>query len=47
MGGGGNVTTNVELTNLFINGQFRFFPKEKYSPLPLLIADLAEGGWFF
>lgn len=45
--GGGNVTTNIEYENLFINGQFRFFPRASYTPIPDSIDVLADGGWGF
>lgn len=45
--GGTNVTTQMECCNLFINGQFRYFPVQEYSPLPLSIDNLADGGWSF
>jgi hypothetical protein len=34
-------------TNLFINGQMRFFPKTSYSPIPASISDVAFGGWSY
>jgi hypothetical protein len=34
-------------TNLFINGQMRFFPKTTYSPIPASISDVAFGGWSY
>jgi len=46
-GGGGSVTTGIEIENLFINGQFRFFPVEGYNPIPNAIENLADGGWSF
>lgn len=46
-GGGGNVTTNIELTNLFVNGQMRFFPIGKYAPIPIGTTLVADGGWNF
>jgi len=47
-GGGSNVTTNIELENLFLNGQMRFFDALSYSPIPDgLTEDVADGGWSF
>lgn len=46
-GGSGPVTTFVDFTNLFVNGQMRFFPISKYSPIPTGTFTLAEGGWSF
>lgn len=46
-GGGGNVTTQIEITNLFNNGQFDDFPVGEYAPLPTSIPVLAYGGWSF
>lgn len=34
-------------TNLFINGQMRFFPKSNHSPIPTSITNVADGGWSF
>jgi hypothetical protein len=46
-GGGSVITTGIEFENLFINGQFRFFPIGTYEPLPGTINNLADGGWSF
>ena len=47
-GGGGTVTTNIELENLIINGQMRFAPIGKYEPIPVgETFEVALGGWSF
>lgn len=45
--GGGVVTNNIELVNLFVNGQMRFFPVGKYAPIPNGTTLIADGGWDF
>lgn len=45
--GSGPITTFVGFTNLFINGQMRFFPVPEYSPIPNGTTLIAEGGWDF
>jgi hypothetical protein len=46
-GEGTNVTNNLFYESLFINGQFRFFDIEEYSPIPDSIPNLAKGGWSY
>lgn len=46
-GGGSVVTNNIDVTNLFVNGQMRFFPVGNYAPIPVGTTLIADGGWEF
>ena len=48
-GSSSHSTTNSgnDATNLFINGQMRFFPTASHSPIPSSIPIVAEGGWSY
>lgn len=45
--GGSDVINNVEVENLFINGQFDFFQIQKFEPIPDGNFDIASGAWNF